>query len=152
MRMIMQFDPAKPESPIYDEGQVAELERYLEHFKGVRIESTEPLVITTYDDSFALDAENIPTAWWPNCDFGPGAWHGVGLGVRAEAAGGLAFSADKAGQLGVEWANYLAGPSLGILATHLNAAAVQGYIPYEPALAPYVTGAEVAARWANLQV
>lgn len=152
IRMIMQFDPAKPESPIYDEGQVAELERFLEHFKGVRIESTEPLVITTYDDSFALDAENIPTAWWPNDDRGPGAWHGVGLGVRAEAAGDLAFSADKAGQLGVEWANYLAGPSLGILATHLNAAAVQGYIPYEPALAPYVTGAEAAARWANLQV
>jgi peptide/nickel transport system substrate-binding protein len=155
MRMIMAFDQGKPDSPIYDETQVSALESFLSHFKGVQIESTDPLVITTYDDALYLDAEwaaaRSGSGWWPNYTSGPGAWHTVGLGVRAEAAGELAFSTTKAGDLGVAWMNLIGGSSLGTLETHMNAAAVEGYIPYEPTLGLYVTPVEAAARWASLQ-
>ena len=54
----------------------------MSHFKGVKIVSTDPLVIETYDDLYYLDAEYMVTTWWPDYTYGPGAWHNIGLGVR----------------------------------------------------------------------
>ncbi len=34
-----------------------QVDAFLSHFKGIVIESTDPLVITTYDDQYYLDAE-----------------------------------------------------------------------------------------------
>jgi peptide/nickel transport system substrate-binding protein len=65
MGMILTFDRGKEASPIYDEATVPDLESFLSHFKGVRILSTDPLVIETYDDQYALDAENSISTWWP---------------------------------------------------------------------------------------
>ena len=67
-RMIMTFDTGKADSAIYDEAQVPTLDAFLTHFKGVKIVSTDPLVIETYDDQFYLDAEwmshhLVPVLW-----------------------------------------------------------------------------------------
>jgi peptide/nickel transport system substrate-binding protein len=114
------------------------------------IESTDPLVITTYDDLYYLDAEWMPTTWFPYYRFGPGAWHNLALGVSADAAGQLAFSTDKAGVKGVEWMSYIAGPSLEILKGDLEALTAKGSIVYTPTLSAYLTPEEIAARYANL--
>ncbi len=155
MFMIMAFDPAKPESPIFDEAQVPNLEAFLAHFKGVKIVSTDPLVIETYDDTFQLDAErSIYTSginWFPFYTYGPGAWHNVGLGVLADAAKELAFSADKADALQIEWMSYVSGPSLEILKKHLDQAVASNFTPYTPTLSAYLTPEEVQTRWANLK-
>jgi len=151
--MILTFDTAKPESAIYDEAQVATLDAYLSHFKGVKIESTSPLVISTYDDLYALDAENNVISWWPN--YGPipspGSWHALAAGILAETNKELAFSADKATTLSVEWMSYIAGPSLAILEKYVNQAATDNYIPYASFLGQYVTAEEATTRWANIK-
>jgi len=151
MGMIMTFDTAKPDSAIYDEAQTATLDAYLSHFKGVKIESTSPLVITTYDDQYQLDAENNVISWWPNYLYGPGSWHAVAAGVLAETNKELAFTTDKADKLSVEWMSYIAGPSLAILDKYVQQAATDNYIPYAPTMGQYVTADEAKARWANLE-
>ena len=58
MAMIYGFDRGKPESAIYDASAGETLAAFLDHFKAVKIVSTDPLVIETYDDLWFLDAEN----------------------------------------------------------------------------------------------
>ena len=151
MRLILTFDRGKPDSAIYDESAVGNLEQFLEHFRGVQIVSTDPLVITTYDDRITLDAELLVLPWWPNYDLGPGAWHNLAAAIRAEAAGELAFSQAKADQRGVPWTDFVGGDSLPILADWMNQSAAEDYIPYEPTLGGYVTQGEADARWSALQ-
>ena len=151
MRMIMAFDVGKEESPIYNESLAPQVEAFLSHFRGVVIESTDPLVITTYDDLTYLDAEWMVIPWWPNHWQGPGSWHALAPAIRAEAAGQLAFSTGKANLLGVPWTDMISGGSLGILEGWMDQSAAEGYIPYLPTLGAYVTGAEADARWAALQ-
>ncbi|HET9587484.1 MAG TPA: ABC transporter substrate-binding protein [Anaerolineales bacterium] len=158
MNMIQVFDQAKPESPIYDEAAVGATEGFLSHFRGVRILSTSPLVIETYDDAYLLDAELIvsqnqaypnPT-WWPQYAFGEGAWHSIALGILAESNNELAFSTDKAGALEVEWTNFVGGPSLEVLKKYLDQARDENYIPYAATLGEYVTADEAGTRYENL--
>lgn len=158
MNIIQVFDAAKPESPIYDEATVGSTEGFQSHFRGVRIISTSPLVIETYDDAYLLDAELIvsqnqtypnPT-WWPQYAYGEGAWHSIALGILAESNQELAFSTDKAGTLGVEWTNFVSGPSLEILKKYLDQARGESYVPYAATLGEYVTAEEAGARYANL--
>ncbi len=158
MNMILVFDVSYTDSAIYDEATVAALEGYLAHFKGVRIVSTEPLVIETYDDAFNIDAETIvsnnqayPNAtWWPQYSYGEGAWHSLALGVLAEGNNELAFSTDKAGALEVEWLSMISGPSLDILKKYLDQASAESYIPYAATLGEFVTADDAAARYSNL--
>ena len=158
MNMILVFDASYTDSAIYDEATVAALEGYLAHFKGVRIISTEPLVIETYDDAFNIDAETIvsnnqvyPNAtWWPQYAYGEGAWHSLALGILAESNKELAFSTDKAGALEVEWLSMISGPSLEILKKYLDQASAESYIPYSATLSEFITADEVAARYSNL--
>jgi peptide/nickel transport system substrate-binding protein len=123
------------------------------HFRGLRIVSQEPLIIESYTNMAFLDAEVIAAAWswFPGYDQGPGAWHNIALGVRAEAAKELAFTSAKAVALKVEWMSYIAGPSLPILERHLREATAAGFIPYAPTLGKFVTPAEATARYAALK-
>ncbi len=150
MSLIMTFDRGKEASAIFDESYQPDFESFLSVFKGVRIVSEQPLVIEWYTDSFQLDAELNVTTLWPQYGFGEGAWHTVGLGVLAEENQELAFSADKADALEIEWMNYVAGPSLEIMKKYLDQAVSDSFIPYEPTLGQYVTAEEAAARWQNL--
>lgn len=153
MTMIMTFDRGKEESPIFDDSYKPTLDSFLQHFKGVRIVSTNPLVIETYEDLFYLDAENNVTnavCWWPYYSYGQAPWHSIALGYLAEANKELAFSSAKAKNLQVEWMSYVAGPSLDILKKYLDQAAAEKFIPYTPTLGQFVKADEAAARYANL--
>ena len=158
MNIIQVFDQAKPESEIYDEATVPGTEGFQSHFKGVRIVSTEPLVIETYDDTYQLDAETLisnftlypnPT-WWPQYAYGESPWHTIAVGYLAEANQELAFSTDKAGALEVEWMNFISGPSLEILKKYLDQANGESFIPYDATLGQFVTAEEAKARYENL--
>ncbi|HEY5731582.1 MAG TPA: ABC transporter substrate-binding protein [Anaerolineales bacterium] len=159
LSMIMVFDPAKEESALYDEAAAPATEGYQTHFRGVRIVSTDPLVIETYDDAFLLDAEVMVTqnnvypnpTWWPQYAYGEGAWHSLALGVLAESNGELAFSTDKAGALEVEWMSMISGPSLEILKAKLDQAESEAYIPFAATLGDFISSEEASARYANLQ-
>jgi len=154
MQMIMTFDTGKPESKNYDAALAETLTAFMDHFKGVKIVSTDPLVIETYDDLYQLDAENNVndiTTWWPTYAYGTAAWHNMALGVQADADKKLAFSADKAEKNKTEWMSYVAGPSLEILKGYLDKDAEEGYIPYAPTMSQYVTTDDAKARYANLQ-
>jgi peptide/nickel transport system substrate-binding protein len=151
MGMILTFDPAKTESLIYDEAQVSNFDAFMSIFKGVKIVSVDPLVIETYQDYFGLDAENQVVTWYPNYNYGTGAWHNLALGIQAEIDAQLAFSADKAEALEVEWMNFIGGPSLDILAGYLETFVATPFIPYEPTMGMYVTADEAATRYTNLQ-
>jgi peptide/nickel transport system substrate-binding protein len=150
MYMIMNFDPAKETSAIFDESQVSNLEGFLSVFKGIKIVSTDPLVIEYYQDGFDLDAENMVTTWYPAYGYGEGAWHTIAVSNLAEASNELAYSADKADTLEVEWMSWIGGPSLDILKKYLDQAAAETLIPYAATLGQYITAEEAAARYANL--
>lgn len=159
MNMIMVFDQSYPESPIYDEATVAALESYLASFRGVRIVSTDPLVIETYSDAYNIDAEIMisnnqvypnPT-WWPQYAYGEGAWHTIALGFLAESNKEFTFTTDKADALSVEWMSFISGPSLEILKKYLDQASAETFIPYAATLNEFVTADEAAARYANLE-
>ncbi len=146
--MILTFDRGKEASPLYDEAAASNLNAFLKHFKGVRIVSTDPLVIETYDDGVSqLDAENLVSTWWPQ---NAQAWHLLSVAATAEANNELAFSSDKADANKVEWTSFVAGPSLEILHKYLTEAVDQGTIPYENVLKDYITTDEAKARYANL--
>jgi peptide/nickel transport system substrate-binding protein len=149
--MILTFDQAKPESPIYDEAAVPGYQSFMASFKGVRIVSTNPLVIETYSDVYTLDAELNVSTWFPYYDQGPGFWHTLALGILAESNKELAFSKDKSALVKVEWMDYTKGPSLPILVKYLDEALATGYIPYAPTMGEYVSAAEAEARYTNLK-
>ena len=143
--MILTFDLAKEESAVFDEAQLPSLSNFQNHFRGYRIVQADPLIIEYYSDQYMLDAElNVAT-------FFPGTpWHTMAVGLLAEAAGDLAFSSDKAGANEVEWTSYIAGPSIEILAGHLESAAADRHVPYASTLGDYVSADDAAARWENL--
>jgi len=75
----------------------------------------------------------------------------MAIGIKAEEEGLLAFSADKAEELNIEWMNYLGGPSKAILADMLDEAIATGYIPFEELVGDYLTSEEVSTRYQNLK-
>lgn len=153
MRLIIRFDRANEASAIFDQADVASFNSFASAFKGYHIVSEDPLVIEYYTDAWQLDAENHfqMTALWPYYPQGPGAWHNVGLGIRAEEAGLAAWSQAKATELEVERLNYISGPVLEILAEELTAAVEENYIPYEATLGQFVSAEEAAERYSNLE-
>jgi peptide/nickel transport system substrate-binding protein len=147
---IMLFDQAKPESAIYDEAAVPTFESFISSFKGFRITSTSPLTVEYYSDLYALDAELNVTTFWPTTSTGEISWHSHAIANLAEAAGELAYSADKAEAAEIEETSFIGGPSLEILKKYLDQAAGEAYIPYAPTLSQYITADEAKARYANL--
>jgi len=155
MGMILGFDRAKEQSPIYDASAVPAFTTFMDHFRGVRIISEDPLIIESYTNMTFLDAEVIATGWtWfpsiPLYAQGPGAWHNLTLGILAEQNRELAFSTSKAAELEVDWMSYIAGPSIPILERHLSEAQAQGFIPFEPTLGQFITAEEASARYEAL--
>ncbi len=151
MWWIMQFDPAKEASKIYDEATVAAFETFLQDFKGFRITSTKPFTVEYYSDVYALDAELNVFTNWPEYGYGNASWEMIAIGNLAEENSELAYTADKADANKVEWTSFIDGPSLEILKKYLDQAATDKYIPYAATLSQYITPDEAAARYANLQ-
>jgi len=151
LSLILTFDRAMEASAVYDEAQVPALDSFVQSFRGARITQADPLIIEFYSDTWLLDAEQNVTTLFPNYAQGPGAWHTLGMGLLAESAQELAFSSDKADALEIEWMNYIAGPSLEVLAGHLADAQADAYIPYAATLGAYISTEDAQARWENLQ-
>lgn len=147
MGLIMTFDRAKEASPIYDEQAVPGFLPFMDSFKGVKIVSTDPLVMEYYTDLYYLDAElNIPILY-PTYTFGEGSWDMIAVSNLAEAAGEIAYSIDKAGTAEIEQTSWIGGPSLEILAKYLDQAIAEQYIPYAPTMGEYLTADEAVARY-----
>ena len=154
MSIIEGFDPAKPESAIYDESLALSLNAGLESFKGIRITSTDPLTIEYYTDSYNSDAELNILPLWPDSPFGlsgENSWPILAISNLAEANGELAYTQDKADNAQIENTSWVGGPSLEILAKYLDQAASESYIPYEPTLGQYITKEEADQRYANFK-
>lgn len=148
MAMILSFDRAKEDSQIFDPAQVPSFESFMQQFRGVRIVSENPLIIENYSDAYYLDAEQFVGTWYPYYAQGPGAWHTLALGIRAEVNQELAFSQDKADKLRVEWLNMVAGPSLEVLKRNLDEAV---FVPYAPTLDRFISSEEAIGRWNNMR-
>ena len=152
MSLIMTFDRAKPESAIYDEQAVPIFESFISAFRGVRIASTDPLVVEYYTDTVEPDAENNAfNTLFPSYAYGEAPWTSIAIGNRAEVAGEVAWSEDKAVAAEIEHTSFNGGPALEILARHLDEAIAASEIPYEPTLGEYITADEAAARYASLK-
>jgi hypothetical protein len=155
MPMIQGYAMGRPASELYDSAQQASLDAGLESFKGTRIISTDPLVIELHSDTWYADAEQnaVPfrSAYWPEYGYGQSAWSMVAVANLAERDKLLAYSADKADALEVEWMSWIGGPSLEILAEKLDEAIAENYIPFEPTMGQYVTAEEAALKYANLK-
>jgi len=154
MYAILNFDRAKPYSAIYDESTVDAFNGFMGSFYGWRITSENPLVVEYYTDDWTLDAENQVSnrrAMYPFYDQGEAPWHTLAVGYLAETAGDLAFSADKANSLGIDWMDFLSDPSLTILDTHLDRARTDSFIPYENTLGAYITPLQAFTRYSNLE-
>jgi peptide/nickel transport system substrate-binding protein len=154
MAIIQSLDPAKPESPIYDESLALSIDAGLESFKGIRITSTDPLTIEYYSDSYNSDAELNVASLWPTSPYGlsgEGSWQMYAISNLAEANEELAYSPDKADALQVEQTSWVGGPSLEILSKYLDQATGESHIPYEPTLGQYITQEEADLRYANLK-
>jgi peptide/nickel transport system substrate-binding protein len=151
LNMILTFDRAKEESEIHDPATVAGFNSFMSGFRGVRILSENPLVIETYRDNYALDAEQNINTWWPFYLRGMGAWHNLAIGIMADAEGAAAFGNAKATTLEVDQISYIAGPTLEILAENLTEAAADGYLPYAATMSEFVSDEEISARYSSLQ-
>ncbi|MBE9513874.1 MAG: hypothetical protein IMY83_02410, partial [Chloroflexi bacterium] len=155
---IMQFVRADPDSPLYDTSWVPTYDAFMSHFKGVEFNFNPGdgygLEVTTYDDAFALDAENTAGdeqhCWFPYDQFGQWCWHNIALGILAEEDLALCFSQKKATDNTVEWMHFVDGPTLAILEGYLAEALTTGYIPFENVLGDYIDQSEALARYANL--
>ncbi|MFN8387790.1 MAG: ABC transporter substrate-binding protein [Anaerolineales bacterium] len=151
MYMIESFDYSKEGSAIFDEDTAGTLEAFLSHFKGVQILSTDPLTIATYDDNVYSDAELNITSWWPSYGYGEAPWQSIAVGNSAVAAKELAWGTGQADRNTVEWMSFIGGPSLEILAKHLDQAITDKTIPYPEVMSAYLTADEAAARYTALK-
>jgi peptide/nickel transport system substrate-binding protein len=142
------FYRVDPESPLYDASAVPGFTEWRNLFMGWRILSTSPLVIEWYGNFTHPEAEFIATYFvgWPSIP-----WHVTTIGIRAEEKGLLAFSADKADKMKVEWMNYIGGPSLKVLSDVLDEMINTGYIPFSEWASQYIKPDEAKARYQALK-
>jgi peptide/nickel transport system substrate-binding protein len=154
MATIIFFDRSKPDSAVFDEASVPYFESILPTYKGFKITSTNPLTIESYSDLYNSDAELDVVSGWPTSPLGlsgENSWDIIALSNMAEAAGELAYTADKADAKKIEQLSWIGGPSLDILSKHLDEAIAAGTIPYAPTLGQYITADQAKARYSNLK-
>jgi peptide/nickel transport system substrate-binding protein len=154
MPTIVIFDRAYEKSPIYDEAAVPYIESVKTYYKGFRITSTSPLTIETYSDLYYSDAELNAISGWPTSPLGlsgENSWDVLAISNLAEANGELAYSADKADAKKIEQMSWIGGPSLAILAKHLDASIAAGTVPYPNVLGQYITADQAKARYNSLK-
>jgi peptide/nickel transport system substrate-binding protein len=155
--MIIDFEQANPDSDIYDPASVAEFESEFSGFKGMRIASESPLVIEYWTDYITREAEFIYTFIMDRVgvnvnEYPQVPWHAAAIGIKAEEEGLLAYSADKAEELDVEWMNYLGGPSEAILEEKLDEAIATKYVPFGGGIMnDYLDTEEITTRYENLK-
>jgi peptide/nickel transport system substrate-binding protein len=153
---ILTFERADEANPLLDPALVPAFKVFQRTFRGRRIVSQDPLVIEVYSDLVFPDAELIAAVRSPGFRGVSGIadiatpWHTLGLAIRADRTGELAFSSVKADRGGIEWINLVDGPSLSVLERHLGTARATGFLPYPNVLADLVDEGEVESRYQSL--
>jgi len=159
---ILTFDRAQPASAIYDPAAVSAYNSFMAVFRGVKFITDEPgydLVVETWTNSWSMDAELSVVTWFPTYRQGQGAWHTLGIGIKAEAEEKLAYGEAKSNTLEVPWTNFIAGAARDELKTQLAGVIAAGstYAPYKALIAAEYAArglgdfdVEIADRWANL--
>jgi len=152
----LDFEQADPDSDLYDVSTVADFGVWKGTFKGMKVISESPLVIEYYNDFVNNEAEFMVT----RAAFARSAisgfqtpiqpWQVTAIGTKADEEGLLAYSAQKADILDIEWMNYIGGPSLAILSDVLDDAMATGYVPFGD-FEDLVTPEEATARYQNLK-
>ena len=152
---ILNFDRGMEESDFYDESKLADYQSFMDTFRGMKITSTDPLIIEYYTDTFEHDAEQALFTGFPNYPGAQatGAWHNLALGQLAEEKELAAFTQHKADALGgdAEWLGFSFGPSLEIMADMLAQATSENFVPFAPTLSEFLEAGEVEERWSNLE-
>lgn len=143
---ILAFDRGDPSSKLFDQSYALVFDVFRQHFKGMRVVSTRPLVVEIYGDQVYPDAEMIVATRAPAL----APWHTLALGMLAERQGELAFSSAKADELEVDWMSFVAGPSLAILDRHRKEAEAAGFVPFASAVAGILRDGEVTERYRAL--
>jgi len=144
--MILQFARGAEGTGLFDRAHAPELETFREHFRGWRIVSRSPLVVEIYSDQIYPDAETMVATRTPSAL----PWHTLAPGIRAERAGELSFSSDKADRRRNTWLSLVSGPSLPVLDRHREAAAADAWVPFADALGPWLRAGEPEARYRRL--
>ncbi|MGY6548213.1 MAG: hypothetical protein ACXIU7_04295 [Roseinatronobacter sp.] len=142
----LSFTRANPDSPHFDPSHVPVFEVFERQFRGWRIVSEDPFVLEVYSDQISLDAETMIAQRVASVL----PWHVMGLALRAEARGELAFSSAKADRLDAEWLSLVAGPSLPLLDRALAEVRAEGSVPFPALLGPHLDADEIAARHDNI--
>ena len=150
LNVIVTFERAAKDSAIFDAASIPAFQTFAQYFRGFKIVQNDPLIIEFYSDQPYLDAEWLAYNA-ASFVYSTTPWHTLAPGFLAERHGRLAFSADKAEKLKIERMSYIAGPSLRILEEYLQQAEASGYMPYEPALGPYVTKDQAHQRYKALR-
>lgn len=150
LAMITTHERAMEASAIFDQSAVPAYQSFMSVFKGRRIISTDPLIIESYGDDYALDAELSIVTFWPQATYGPTPWHTMAIAFLAEANQDTALSAAKASLLDIDWLSMISGPTLDVLKRHFDGARARTHIPYESVLGEFITADEAAQRYANL--
>lgn len=143
---ILTFARAEEGSELFDPSYLPTFEVFQRHFRGWRILSRDPLVIDIYSDQIYPDAEAIVAARAPTAR----PWHTLAPAMLAEQSGELAFSSNKADRLDADWLSMVAGPSLSVLARHLEAARERHYVPYKAQLGELIGEKEASERYTAL--
>ncbi|MGB4595530.1 MAG: hypothetical protein WBI14_06455, partial [Anaerolineaceae bacterium] len=152
MSWILTFDRAKEASAIYDEQAVPLYQVFMDGFRGLKITSTDPLTVEWYSDVYSQDAEiNAATVLWPTWTSGELSFSQAAAANAAEAAGELAYSADKSTAAEIEWTSFIGGPSLEILAAKLDELIAAKTVPYEATLGQYITPEQAVTRYEALK-
>ncbi|HHY15056.1 MAG TPA: ABC transporter substrate-binding protein [Firmicutes bacterium] len=147
---VLSWDRGYEESPVFDPAEEASLKSAIDNARGWRILSEDPFIYEVYSESWYIDAEqNLGDIFAVYYNYGTAPWHTLVLGMMAEMNGELAFTASKANTLDAEWLGYHSGPSLPILAKHLDKAIETNFLPYESFLSQYISEEEIALRYAN---
>ena len=124
---------AYEDDPIYDPYSVGPgLETFIATCRGIKV--LNDTAATVYIDYWHIDPTFIAAqaSIWTGTP-----WELYALMDAAVAAHELAFSDGMAGEWNVEWLDLTKGPSLEILANHLEALKDENYIP------PYMTDADL---------
>ena len=148
MNVAEMFRISNPDDPLYDPASVTpSVEVFVSKFKGLKIEG--PDTVTVYIDYWHPDETFIAA----QADiWGTGAtipWEVYAIMNAAVENRELAFSDTRAEEWGVEWLDLAKGPSIPILATHLDELSAINFIP--PEISAYVTVDEASARWDALR-
>ncbi|RTR05884.1 ABC transporter substrate-binding protein [Halomonas nitroreducens] len=143
---ILTFERADEASRLFDPAYLPTFEVFRRHFRGWHLVSRDPLVIEIYSDQGFPDAETLVATRAP----APQPWHALALGVFAERQGELAFSSNKADRRRVDWMSLVAGPSVPILARHLEWARDRTASPFPGMLDELLDEEEITARYRAL--